>query len=145
MLSLYLNTPMILIFPPIQHAKNTNILFYLQNFLLRREGAFLRMDFVSFILPGDTLIMLHGVAGARTVMFPILDALIKWLLYGFVDLAIPEPHLIDFLLKMAIRFDHIGQLQSKILDFLMEGETLVVTLHLFLELYTKILYLFLQL
>lgn len=53
--------------------------------------------------------------------------------------------MIDFLLKVAIRFEDIGQLTSKILDFFMEGETLVMTLHLFLELQTKILYLFLEL
>lgn len=144
MLSLIFSTLIILILPSFQNTINCHILPHLQNLLLRRKRAFLRINLFCFIPPG-TFIMLTGVARAWTIMFPILDALIKWLLYGFVDLAIPESHLIDFLLKMAIRFDDIGQLYSKILNFFMDCKTLVMALHLFLELQAKILYLLLEL
>lgn len=78
-------------------------------------------------------------------MFPGSEALVERVLYGIVDGAVLQPHLIELLLQVLIRLAHTLQLHSQRKDLFLQDTALLALLDFFPQLQAQILYFLLQL
>lgn len=69
-------------------------------------------------------------------MFPGSKALVKRVLYGIVDRAVLQSHLIEFLLQVMVRLPHPLQFHSQGMDLFLQSCALLPVLDFFLELQT---------